>query len=97
MPASFGVHGPGGEYDRPGLGREHLVGRDLVVAVDLARRAELAQVVDEVVREAVVVIDQDQHQTENPNVCRSHGRRRDTIPAFWVVASGQCESLAVSQ
>ena len=40
----------------------HFVSRNLVIANDKAFRAELAEIVDEIVGKAVVVIDQDQHR-----------------------------------
>ena len=57
MPASSGVHGPGRDDDAVGRALEQLVdGRD-VVAHDLDLGAQLAQVLDEVVGERVVVVD----------------------------------------
>ena len=53
--------GAGREHDAGGLQRQRLVDRDLVVAMHDAARAEIAQEVDEVVGEAVVVIDQEKH------------------------------------
>ena len=61
MPASLGVHGPGDSTMPLGFSFSTSATRDLVVAEDLARGAQLAQEVDEVIGEAVVVIDQDQH------------------------------------
>ena len=61
MPASFGVQGPGDSTIAFGFSFERRRNRDLVVAHDLGHRAKLAQVVDEVVGEAVVVIDQEEH------------------------------------
>ena len=58
MPASLGVQGPGESTMRLGFIVDDIGDADLVVAEDLAGRTELAQVVDEVVGEAVVVIDQ---------------------------------------
>ena len=56
-PASFGVHGPGETITRSGRRAEQVVRRLDVVAHDLDLRAELAQVLDEVVGERVVVVD----------------------------------------
>src|SRR5690606_33593789 len=50
---------------------QHLVDRNLVVAVDVARRTKLAQEVDEIVGEAVVVIDEDQHGERVGDVSRA--------------------------
>ena len=61
MPASFGVHGPGEMTMCSRIQRLDVVERDLVVAHDLHVRAELAQVLDEVLGEAVVVVDHQQH------------------------------------
>ena len=61
MPASFGVHGPGEMTMCSGLPRRHLFQRDRIVAVHVHVRAQLAEVLDEVVGEAVVVVDQQQH------------------------------------
>ena len=52
---------PRRQHDRLRLHADRRVDGDLVVAEDLARRTELAQEVDEVIGEAVVVIDQEQH------------------------------------
>ena len=62
MPASFGVHGPGEMTMRSGAIESMSSSADLVVAEDLDLRAQLAEVLVEVVGEAVVVIDQQQHQ-----------------------------------
>ena len=61
MPASLGVQGPGDSTMPLGFELQHLGDRDLVVAEHLAAAPELAQEVDEVIGEAVVVIDQDEH------------------------------------
>ena len=53
----------GRQHDACGLQRHRLVDRDLVVAMHGAARPEIAQKVDEVVGEAVVVIDQQKHGT----------------------------------
>ena len=56
-PASFGVHGPGETMTRSGArASSSSVGLD-VVAHDLELGAQLAQVLDEVVGERVVVVD----------------------------------------
>ena len=61
IPASLGVQGPGDRTMPAGFRAMRLVDRDLVVAMHDAARAEIAQEVDEVVGEAVVVIDQEKH------------------------------------
>ena len=60
MPASLGVHGPGDSTMAFGPLND-VGGADLVVADDLARSTQLTQVVDEIVGEAVIVIDEDEH------------------------------------
>ena len=62
MPASFGVQGPGEMQMRSGLERLDLVDGDHVVAQHLHLRAELAEVLDEVVGEGVVVIEDESMQ-----------------------------------
>ena len=62
MPASFGVQGPGESRIAEGLQRHRRLDVDLVVAADDGLGAELAQIVEEVVGEAVVVVDQQQHR-----------------------------------
>ena len=57
MPASSGVHGPGRDDDAVVAAREQLVDVGAVVAHDLDLGPELAQVLDEVVGERVVVVD----------------------------------------
>ncbi len=61
-PASFGVHGPGETHYPVRVELEDLFRRDLVVAPDEYLRAQLPEVLDQVVREGVVVVDdQDPH------------------------------------
>ena len=57
MPASFGVQGPGEMTMASGSMRHDLVDGDLVVAAHGQLRPQLAEEMDEVVGEAVVVID----------------------------------------
>ena len=57
IPASSGVHGPGETTTRSGARLEQLIDARLVVAHDLELGAELAEVLDEVVGEGVVVVD----------------------------------------
>ena len=61
MPASIGVAGAGRQQHGLGLQRPGLLDGQGVVADDKRLRAQLAQVVDEVVGEAVVVIDDEDH------------------------------------
>ena len=61
MPASRGVQGPGEIDDPLRLPRLDLLQRDRVVAVDVDVGAQLAEVLDEVPGEAVVVVDHQQH------------------------------------
>src|SRR6266404_1554021 len=60
-PGPVGVARARRENDALGPHRQHIGGRQLVVATNLDAGAELAQEVVEVVGEAVVVIDQDKH------------------------------------
>ena len=66
MPASFGVQGPGDSTIASGVGRDHVVGRDLVVAMHDDVRPQPAEIVEEVEGEAVVVVDQDDHAFSCP-------------------------------
>ena len=61
MPASFGVHGPGDSTMAWGLAERTWPTLDLVVAVNHGLGAEIAQVVHEIPGEAVVVVDEDDH------------------------------------
>ena len=69
-----GGAGAGGEQDGGGAHRHRRLHVDLVVAADLRVGPELAQVVEEVVGEAVVIVDQEQH-SPHPS------RARPTCPA----------------
>ena len=62
MPASSGRPGPGEMTMCVGLERVDLVERDLVVAADQRRRAELAEVLREVEGERIVVVDEQDHR-----------------------------------
>ena len=64
MPASFGVHGPGRNEEPSGRPRAGSPSTSIAVVLDdVARRPELAQVLDEVERERVVVVDdEDAHR-----------------------------------
>ena len=70
-PASFGVHGPGEITMRSGASAVDLVHRQLVVAHHLHLGAQRLQVLHEVVGEAVVVVDHQQHGISS--ACRTHG------------------------
>ena len=61
MPASRGVQGPGEMTIRSGCQRLDLLQRDRVVAMDVDVGAQLAEILDEVPGEAVVVVDHQQH------------------------------------
>ena len=63
MPASRGVHGPGEMIRCVGRPGGNLVERDLVVAMDfeIERGIDLAQPLHQVVRERIVVVDQQNH------------------------------------
>ncbi len=61
MPASLGVQGPGEITMCDGARVGDLRGRDLVVAHDANVLPHLAQVLDQVVGEGVVVVDHQQH------------------------------------
>src|SRR5204862_547727 len=66
------------EHDALGRQLQDLGDADLVVAEDLAGGAELAQVVDEVIGEAVVVIDEDEH---GPGLGEADARGQGGRPA----------------
>src|SRR5262249_30561954 len=66
---------PGRDHDVRGRHDGDLLERDLVVADDLRVRAQLAEVLDEVVRERVVVVDDEDH-------------RRDPIDFAWAGQGG---------
>ena len=57
----IGRAGAGREHDRLRLGRDHRVGRNLVVAMNDDIRPQPAQIVEQVEGEAVVIVDQDDH------------------------------------
>ena len=61
MPASFGRAGAGRQHDGVRIGRDHVRGRDLVVAMDLDLRPEPTQIVEQVEGEAVVVVNEQDH------------------------------------
>ena len=93
IPASFGVHGPGRD-DHPVIAADQqLVDRRVVVADDLDLGAELAEVLDEVVGEAVVVVeDEDAHPR-----CDGTGSQRPAVAyghSGWATASSIACSTA---
>ena len=61
MPASFGVHGPGDSTIASGLRASASATVSLSLRHDLAARADVAQEVDEVEGESVVVVDEQDH------------------------------------
>ena len=76
MPASLGVHGPGETTTRSKPPLEQLVDRGAVVAHDLELAPQLAQVLDEVVGERVVVVDdEDLHGQSGCSIAISTARR----------------------
>ena len=73
--------GAGRQHDRLGLAREHVVDRDLVVAMHDDVRPQLAQVVDEVEGEAVVVVDQQDHGRLSSSTFRALRRGSEPVRA----------------
>ncbi len=67
IPASRGVHGPGEMISRLGRGRLDLVERDLIVAdhPQLEPGVDLAETLDQVIGERVVVINQEDQVMES--------------------------------
>jgi len=59
-----GGAGAGRQDDAFGLHRQRLRRRNLVIADDFYLRPQLAQIMEEVVGETVIVIDQEQHATK---------------------------------
>ncbi len=62
MPASLGVHGPGEITIFSGRSASISSKRDFVVAKDFHVRAELAEIVVQVVGERIVIVDQENHR-----------------------------------
>ena len=83
-PASDGVQGPGGDDDS--LRRElfDFGNGDLVVAHDMEVRPQLAEILDEVVGEAVVVIEDEDH---DGSTVRARSMARMTPMALLIVSS----------
>ena len=90
MPASTGVHGPGRDDQVGGRGQLDLFERDLVVADDpqVDARVDLAQPLDQVVGERVVVVDQQDHDRTawRGSETSKEGRNRHR-PSIWIVTS----------
>ena len=82
MPASFGVHGPGEITMRARRSSRDLVDGDRVVALDAHVRAELAEVLREVVGERVVVVDQEELHGALPCAVRAIATARSTARAL---------------
>ena len=61
MPAWLGVQGPGDSTMPCGLQRQGLIGGQGVVALHPDVRTQFAQEVEQVVGEAVIIIDQEKH------------------------------------
>ena len=61
MPASLGVHGPGDSTIASGSRASDVIDADLIIAMDIDLRPQAAQVMDEVEGEAVIVVDQQDH------------------------------------
>ena len=74
---AVGIAGPGRDHDRVGRHGDRILHRQRVVAVDDGLGPELAQIVDEVVGEAVVVIDQEQHRLARPGRAWRRPRARE--------------------
>ena len=87
MPASFGVHGPGEITIAPGARARDRVDRDRVVALDADVRAELAEVLREVVGERVVVVDQQELHDAASSAVRAIATARSTARALLTVSS----------
>src|SRR6266478_8493303 len=58
-----GIAGSGRDHDALGLERDDRLAGQSVVAHDLERRAQLAEILDEVVGEGVVVVDDEDHRS----------------------------------
>ena len=79
MPASFGVHGPGRDDHAVVAALQQPVDGGGVVAHDLHLGAQLAQVLDEVVGERVVVVD-DEQLRHAQSACRAASSIARTTP-----------------
>ena len=84
MPASLGVHGPGETTTRSGCALEQLVDGGDVVAHDVQLRAQLAEELDEVVGERVVVVDDEDggHGYGQSGCWEASSTARSTARAF---------------
>ena len=65
-PASFGVQGPGDKMMASGRRSAISVERNLVVAHHVEHRTQLAQEMDKIVGETVIVIDDEHVHTDGP-------------------------------
>ena len=92
MPASLGVHGPGEMTICSGAHASICSSVERVVAMDMHVRAELAQVLDEVVGEAVVVVDHQEHRA--PFASYAAGRR---APQTWSLRPPAAAATAASR
>ncbi len=81
-PASLGVQGPGDTSTRSGAALEQLVDGRHVVAHDLGLGAQLAQVLDEVVGERVVVVDDEDAPHAHSRCLQASSMAAITAPAF---------------
>src|SRR5215472_12087174 len=70
-PGFFGRAGAGGENDRVRIGRHDGADRHLVVAVHAHSGAQVAEIVDQIEGEAVVIVDQDDHGPGKSLCCRA--------------------------
>ena len=77
MPARSGSQGPGEITIASGAQGDRVLHRQRVVAVDDRLGPQLAQIVDEIVGEAVVVIDQEQHRLARPGRAWRRPRGRE--------------------
>src|SRR5690606_28565673 len=76
----LGRTGPGADDDGLRLQAGHLLDGDAVVPVDRLGRPQLAQVLDQVVGEGVVVVDHDDHQSPSSAISSARIRAR---ALFW--------------
>ena len=72
------VAGPRRQHDGLRRGGQNLIDGDLVVPVDAGLRPKLAQEMDEVVGETVIIIDQQQHG-RNPRIAAPEGAAQGFI------------------
>ena len=94
IPASSGVHGPGETTTRSGRGGEQLIDARAVVANYLDLGAELAEVLDEVVGEGVVVVD---HERSHATSLTKTARASHLIAPIMAPASGVPAMILLAQ